>query len=78
MGFFEGKLAELNKLPDSKSKDFHTYLLIQLIKRKPIEVFWKQLKEYVKEHKKELRAIAKAESILAMSYLQDSKWLFQT
>ena len=68
MGFFEGKLAELNKLPDSKSKNFHTYLLIQLIKRKPVEVFWKQLKLYVKDHKKEvayytseqLRAIAKA------------------
>ena len=60
MGFFEGKLAELNKLPDSKSKDFHTYLLIQLIKRKPVEVFWEQLKLYVKDHKKELRAIAKA------------------
>ena len=60
MGFFEGKLAELNKLPDSKSKDFHTYLLIQLIKKKPVEVFWKQLKEYVREQKKELRAIAKA------------------
>ena len=60
LGFFEGKLAELNKLPDSKSKDFHTYLLIQLIMRKPVEVFWKQLKEYVREQKKELRAIAKA------------------
>jgi hypothetical protein len=60
IGFFEGKLAELGKLPDRKSKDFHTYLLVQMIKRKPVEVFWEQLKLYVKDHKKELRAIAKA------------------
>ncbi len=60
MGFFEVKLSELERFPDRKSKDFHTYLIFQMIKRKPISIFWEQLKEYVREQKKELRAIAKA------------------
>lgn len=59
MGFFEARLAELPKFADKRSMDFHTYLLFQMIMRKPMDIMYEPLKLYVREMKKNLRAVAK-------------------